>query len=270
MRYTLALISLLTVSSMISCSRDYDVELPAEENRLVVECYLEDGQPMRALITESTALLDTSTIPPVIMNAVVTITHAGRTDTLRPFVYIDSARNKVYNYGSSSIVRADEAPGEPYRIDIRDGHGRHATGQTRFLTRVPIAEITTILNDDGEAACITTIADDPSVKNYYRLVLKRNSQYDSIQQNRLFNDDFADNQGNIVIRSRHRYLPGDSVHATLYHVGYEYYQFLNTSEGARSALVNPFAASGEVVSNIQGGLGIFAALSLTNRSIRVP
>ena len=52
---------------MAACSRDYDVDLPAHQSELVVECYLEDGQPLRAIVTESTALLDTSLVPPVVL-----------------------------------------------------------------------------------------------------------------------------------------------------------------------------------------------------------
>jgi hypothetical protein len=237
---------------------------------LVVECYLEDGQPLRALVTESTALLDTSMRPPVIMDAVVTISHAGNTETLQPFIYIDSARNRAYNYGSNTVVRADYNSGEPYTIDVRDSKGRHATGTARFIAPVPIKSIEPVYNNEGEASLLTTYPDDPSVKNYYRLVIKRNSQYDSIKQNRLFSDELANNSGDVIVRSGYRYAPGDSVHATLFHLTYDYYQYLNTSQNARSALGNPFAASGEVVTNIRGGLGVFAALSFSQKSIRIP
>gem|GEM_PF-5151589 len=43
----------------------------------------------------------------------------------------------------------------------------------------------------------------------------------------------------------------------LYHCTEDYYKFLTTSQSARQANVNPFAASGEVISNLRGGLGSF-------------
>ena len=271
MRHVLVLICLISGWMLLpSCSKDYDIELPANESKLVVECYLEDGQPLRALVSESTELLDTSLIPPVFVNAVVTITHAGITDTLQPFIYVDTIRSRAYNYGSNTIVHADYGSGEPYRIDVWDNKGRHVSGITRFLQPVPITGMTTEFDDDSEAHCITSFADDPAIKNYYRLVLKRNAQYDSIQLNRFFNDDFVNNGGELLVRSGSRFVSGDSIHATLYHLGYDYYQYLNTSQGAQNALGNPFAASGEIVSNIEGGLGVFAALSFTQKSIRVP
>jgi len=271
MRYVLVLILLMIGWSLLpSCSKDYQIDLPAHESSLVVECYLEDGQPLRALVSESTELLDTSLIPPVFIDAVVTITHAGITDTLSPFIYVDTARSRAYNYGSNTIVHADYSSGEPYRIDVWDSKGRHVSGSTRFLKQVPITSLTTEFNDEDEAFCLTTFADEPGVKNYYRLVLKRNAQNDSIQQNRFFNDDLVNNRDELVVRSRNRFSSGDSIHATLYHLTFDYYQYLNTSQNAQSALANPFAASGEVVTNIEGGLGVFAALSFTQKSVQVP
>lgn len=271
MRYAITIVVLSVAGSLFSsCSRDYDVDLPAHEPKLVVECYLEDGQPLRALVTESTALLDSNMIPPVITDATVTITYGGHTDTLEQYVYFDSIRNRVYNYGSNTIVRADYTPGATYRIDVRDGKGRHAFGTAYFLPPVAIDSIAALYNNEGEASLLTYFTDAAAVKNYFRLVIKRNARNDSIQQNRYFSDDLATNSGTMVIRSGYRYQPGDSVHAALYHITQDYYQYLNTSENARSALVNPFAASGEVVSNIQGGLGVFTALSFTQKSVRIP
>src|SRR6187431_286571 len=108
MRYAMPLICLLACWTLLpSCSRDYDIDLPAHESMLAVECYLEDGQPLRALVSESTELLDTSRVPPVFVDAIVTITHAGITDTLQSFVYVDTIRSRAYNYGSNTIVHAD-------------------------------------------------------------------------------------------------------------------------------------------------------------------
>jgi hypothetical protein len=266
MRYVPGLMLLLAFTS---CSRDFDITLPAHDPQLVVECYLEDGQPFRALVTESTALLDTGLIPPIIANALVTITYRGHTDTLHPETFVDLARGRVYNYGSTVFVDADFSSGESYRIDVIDGKGRHASGSTRFMAPVFISKMEATFNAENEASILTTIPDDPATKNFYRLVLMRNSARDSIQLNDFFNDELSNNQGNIIIRSRERFNRGDTVYATLFHLTPDHYQFLNTSQGASSALGNPFAASGEVVSNISGGLGVFAALTPTERVLQV-
>jgi hypothetical protein len=271
MRIAVSILRAVALSFCVaSCSRDFDIDLPANQSALVVECYLEDGQPMRALVTESTALLDTNVIPPVIMDAVVTITYGTQIDTLTPTFYIDSARNRIYNYGSSTIIRANPAAGLDYHIDVIDKQGRHAWGTTQFMKPVSITSLEPSFNPDNEASVITTFPDEAGMKNYYRLVIKRNAHYDSIQQNRLFTNDFANVSNNIIVRSGYRYVSGDSIHATLYHITHSYYQYLNTSNNARSALGNPFAASGEVVTNISGGLGVFAALSYTHKSIVIP
>ncbi len=259
----------VVVLALASCSRDFDIQLPAHKPELVVECYLEDGEPLRALVTESTALLDTALIPPIITDATVTISYHGKTDTLRPSIYLDPLRNRAYNYGSTTRVTADLSSGEEYRIDVYDRQGRHATGTTHFMPPVAIGNMEASFNSEDEASILTTIQDDPAAKNYYRLILKRNSEQDSIQLNSYFTDELASNAGNIIIRSRNRFVRGDTVYATLYHITQAYYQFLNTSNGATSALGNPFAASGEVVSNISGGIGVFTALTFRERVLMI-
>ena len=74
----------LTLLGFMACTKDYDIELPANESALVVEAYLEDGQPMRALISESTNLLDTSLTPSIFVQATVIISHGNVKDTLKP------------------------------------------------------------------------------------------------------------------------------------------------------------------------------------------
>lgn len=264
-RITLFLLAAL----LASCTQDYDIQLPPEESRLVVECYLEDGQPMRLLLSESTALLDTGLVPPVFIDAVVTITHRGRVDTLRPFVYIDLERRRGYNYGNPTIVQADYTSGEPYRIDVMDSKGRRAYGVTQFVRPVEITSLTPSFDNEGEAFCTSRFPDDPSTKNYYRLVLTKNAPYDTVEQDQLFDETFVNNDGDIVFGSGYDYARGDTIHGALYHLTYDYYRYLTTSQNARGALVNPFAVSGEVVSNIEGGIGVFAALSVTRKVVAV-
>jgi len=250
---------------LAGCSKDYNIQLPPHESRLVVECYLEDGQPLRALITESQALLDTNRLPPVILDALVIISHGNRRDTLRPGVYADTLRRRVYNYGSERIVQADFAAGAPWRIDVVDGKGRAVHALTRFLPPVPIGSLTPIFNNEERAYCLTRFFDVPGTRNFYRLVLADNARYDSVELEQLFDENFVNNQGEVIYGSGYDFRRGDTIHATLFHITPEYHRYLSTAENARGALVNPFAASGEVVSNIVGGYGVFAALSFDYR-----
>ncbi len=254
---------------MTSCSKDYVIQLPPNESKLVVECYLEDGRPMRALISESTALLDTSTIPPLIFSALVVITHGTEIDTLLPFAYVDVERRRAYNFGNRKIVRANYLSATDYRIDVIDNRGRRASAVTHFIKPVEIDSLTPTFNNNNEAFCYTKFKDDPAAVNYYRLVLNKNSLNGSISLDQLINDNLANNNNEVVYGSGYDFKSGDTIHARLFHLTPDYYNYLNTRETAIAALVNPFAVSGEIVSNIKGGLGVFAALSFTRTSVIV-
>lgn len=262
--------SIAAATLFLSCTKDYDIQLPPHESRLVVECYLEDGQPMRALITESTALNDTSGRPPLDLQAVVVISRGNVRDTLRPVPFLDTARRQFYNYTSTRTVRANYNSGEEWRIDVRDNKGRTATATTRFLPPVAIGSITPIFNGNREAYCLTRFMDPPGGDNYFRLVLANTQRYDSIELTQLFDQNFVNNGGEVIYGSGYDFKQGDTIHATLYHITPEYHRYLQTLETATGALVNPFAASGEVVSNIRGGLGVFAALSYDYKWVKVP
>lgn len=253
----------------IGCSKDYEIILPTNESELVVECYLEDGQPMRALISESTSLLDTSLTPPIFIQATVVITQGNVKDTLKPFNFIDPINKRVFNYGSNKVVKADFTTNETYKIDVYDTKGRHAFGTTQFMKPVNIESLTPIFNANKEAYCLTKFKDDPSQNNYFRLILNKNTLTDSVALSIVLDNGFANSNNEFVYGSGYNFKTGDVINARLFHLTYDYYLYLTTLQNARSALVNPFAVSGEVVSNIKGGLGVFTALSYAQKTIIV-
>jgi Domain of unknown function (DUF4249) len=261
---------ILCITFLISCSKEYNIQLPPDKNQLVVECYLENGEPLRALISESANLLDTSLAPPILLEALVIITHGNVKDTLRPFPFIDTLKRRVYNYGSTKLITANYYNNEKYRIDVYDTKGRHAFASTHFIQPVNISSLTPIFNTKLEAYCLTKFSDDPVTNDYYRLILNKNTLYDSVEMDVLLDNSFANSGNEIVYGSGYSYKSGDLVNARVFHLTYEYYLYLTTLQNARIALVNPFAVSGEVVSNISGGLGVFAALSYSRKTITVP
>lgn len=259
----------LALLGFMACTKDYNIQLPTNESALVVESYLEDGQPMRALISESTNLLDTSLTPSIFIQATVIISHGNVKDTLKPRLFIDSIQKKVFNYVSDKVVKADFLSKETYRIDVYDTKGRHAYGTTYFIKPLPIESLTPTLNAEKKAFCLTKFKDDPTQTNYFRLILNKNSLSDSSQLNVILDNSFANSSNEFVYGSGYSFEPKDVIIARVYHLTYEYYIYLTTLQNARTALVNPFAVSGEVVSNIKGGLGVFAALSYDQKSVTV-
>lgn len=259
-------LALLTGVGLAACQQDIDIVLPPYELKLVVECLLEDGQPVRVALLESRSYLDVSGLP-VVDGATVLLAHQGQTDTIPNVPFADRTAGKFYNYNSLKRIRAEYDA--PYTLTVTDKRGRTLTATTRFIRPVAINSVTPEFNKKGEAYVLTKFNDDPRQKNYYRLTLTRNRRVDTLSTD-TFIDDLFSNGEEISWGSAYNFRSGDTIHATLYHCTEDYYKFLNTSQSARQANVNPFAASGEVITNVRGGLGVFAALSYAYKTAVVP
>lgn len=258
-------LTLATALSFLACQQDIDVALPPYESKLVVECYLEDGQPLRLTLLESQGYLDAFALP-FVSGATVVLSHRGQRDTIPNVPVLDRATGKAYNYSSPKRIRADYDA--PYTLTVQDRLGRTVTATTRFIRAVPIKSITPEFNREGKAYGQTKFNDDPKEKNFYRLTLTRNLRIDTLASSSLLDDSFS-NGDEINWGSGYDFVPGDTIHATLYHCTEDYYKFLSTAQSARQANVNPFAASGEVLSNVRGGLGVFATLSYDYKRVAV-
>jgi hypothetical protein len=265
-RIVYALLTTLTTCLLVACQQNADVDLPPYEPKLVVNCFLEDSQPVRLVLLESRSYVDLNPVA-VVSGATVLLTHAGRTDTIPNVVFTDRAAGKAYNYTGTRRIRADYD--SPYTLTVTDRQGRTLTATTQFIRPVPIKSITPEFNAKKEAYGLTKFQDDPRQKNYYRLTLTRNERIDTLSQDALIDDSFTNGE-EISWGSAYRFKTGDTIHATLYHCTEDYFKFLRTAQSARRANSNPFAASGEVISNVRGGLGVFAALSYTYKTAIVP
>ena len=259
-------LALLSGVLLAACQQDIDVALPPYESKPVLECYLEDGQPLRLTLLESQPYLSV-VAPTLVSGALVVLSHQGQMDTILNVPVVDRATGKLYNYSSPKRIKADYDV--PYTLTITDKRGRVLTATTQFIRPVAIKSITPVFNDKGDAYGLTKFDDNPQVKNYYRLTLTRNRRIDTLSLNALLDDSFS-NGKEINWGSGYTFKSGDTLHATLYHCTEAYYKFLTTAQSARQANVNPFSASGEVISNVQGGLGVFAALSYDYKIAVVP
>lgn len=261
--YTL---TLLLGGLLAACQQGIDVMLPPYESKIVLECYLEDGQPLRLSLLESQPYLAVSA--PVLVNgATVVLAHQGKTDTIPNLPAVNLATGKSYNYSSPKRIKADYDA--PYTLTVTDKRGQVLTATTRFIRPVAIKSITPEFNDKGKAYGLTKFDDNPQTKNFYRLTLTRNRRIDTLSLNALIDDSFS-NGKEINWGSGYTFQSGDTLYATLYHCTEDYYKFLTTAQSARQANVNPFSASGEVISNVKGGLGVFAALSYDTKTAIVP
>ena len=81
-----------------------------------------------------------------------------------------------------------------------------------------------------------------------------------------FSDQLINGQ-DIVSSTGYRFEPKDTLYWQLYHIEQAYFDFLQSASAASSANGNPFAQPALLRSNINGGVGIFTGLSMTEKII---
>jgi len=289
-------IGLVTTSILASCDalqRDINLNLPEPERILTVECYLEAGQPYRVLVTETKGFFENLNACPLVKGATVIIRHNGTVDTLQEAIYfspncpVDSLfgfipffnadYTRFYNYGSASICPLDYD--HNFELEVIDNQGnRHALGTTRFLPIVPIDSMN-LSYKNGKASLLISALDNGANVDFYRIMLHtgtlstslglfniaKNPEFDiTIDDARFFNG------GKVAFGTDYDYEPGDTLIGTFYHINKEFHDFLETVSDAETANFSPFAQPTRIISNMQGGQGIFTSLSYSRDTVIVP
>lgn len=269
-----------------------ELDLEDSENELVVECYLEAGQPYRLMLTETKDYFAVTNICPFVRKSLVVITHNGIKDTLKeapysgsgcssimPFWSADSTR--FFNYGSNTICPSDLSG--DFLLEVWDTlNNRYVQSRTQFLPKVPITTFRSEFNSDSLSYCVLGCKDDQNVNNYYRLTLHKSSLtrvdggslFKHVAQNPYFDHLIYDQsifaQGDIYHASGYDFYRTDTIIGTIYHIDQAYYDYLFTTRKAQEANFNPFVEPARVISNIQGGHGIFTFLSYDRDTIYIP
>ncbi len=265
-KITVQTLSLYFLFGLMSCESDIDLNLPEYQPQVVIECYLENQKPVLLSLSESQPYFDTFEFS-LVQDAVVILHQGAQTDTIPNIPYANSQQGKLYNYSSSIPVNKNVDLEYTLEIFLKDG--RYLTATTRFLDAIPIQNFEGVFNEEDKAYCLTQFQDPPSQANYYRLAINRGSITDSTINVSLLDDSFA--EGDIIsFGSPYEFDHGDTVSGLLFHCTEAYYQYLSTLDQALQANVNPFSVSGEVISNVEGGLGIFTTLNYSYETLVIP
>lgn len=260
MKYTIPFILLFFFFCsilLLSCEKIVEIDLPPIESQLVVESYIEPNLPYILSLTQSASYFDVGAFQSI-ADADVTITHLGITDTL---VYIDSLN---FYIGTSGLVKYDKFP---YELKVEDGFGRKVSATTSFKDIVQIDTITYSLNDSSQASVIMFFDDQKDVENYYHVWFDNSKSNDP---DSLYHWSFSDKS-----IANQRSLRGtgfnfdqkDTITVRLYNIQKDFYDYLETVNDAISANGSPLGRAARIESNIEGGLGIFTALSFDEEQI---
>jgi hypothetical protein len=248
--------------------QEINLDLPVYESQVVVECYLEPGQPFQLLLSQSAAYFDPfpgateDFIDQILMDdAEVAILHKGETIPLENGVFFNFFTGKLFNYQAvGQFVPADY--NEDFELLITTADGQTITAKTQILAPVPIDSVVIEFdNQEENARALTYFADDLTTNNYYRRMLHQSSLDSLPDQDFALNDDFVEN-GSIVFGTGFDFERGDTVINTLFHIERDYFDFLNSLANAVASNGNPFGQPGVIKSNIEGNaIGIFTGLS---------
>ncbi|MBF9252764.1 DUF4249 domain-containing protein [Pontibacter sp. 172403-2] len=257
------LLPLLLLLCSCDLQKDIEVELPPYAPQLVVECYLEPGQPFRLTVLESSSYFETPQ-PVVVDDAQVYITYNGkRTEVPYKPTYNESS-GRLYTHVSDEVMNGK--PGDVYDLEVRDEKGRKVTGTTTILPKVPIDTIEWKFNEKDKAYLLTSFQDNPNSADYYRYFVHQDSLKTDPDQNFTSSDNLSNNK-RISYGSGFDYEQGDVVIVTLFHIEKQYYDFLNSTADARNANGNPFAQPAQIESSVQGGIGIFTNLAFDRKVV---
>ncbi len=262
------IISTILIFSFSNCDleKEVDLDLPAYENKLVVECYLEVGQPFVAIISESVDFFAEPGLP-FISGATVTISHQGEIFSLTEGIYTDPSGNRFFNYGSSDLCPANY--NEDFTILVSDGNGRIASATTQILEPILIdtLEIVWMPDDPTKALVFTRFQDPPEKENFYRRMFQSGGVIGEGRDEQDFTttDNFATTDNEIVYGTGFDFMEGDTVISTLFHIDQAYYDFKESVQSAINSNGNPFGQPSVIKSNIEGGIGIFTGLSYNRK-----
>lgn len=299
MRYLILFLSFLVLLSCEEMETVVEIELPPIEKELVIECYLEAGQPYRLLLTETKDYFDDLNSCPFVRKAIVVITHGNVKDTLKealffndncdvndfipygflPYLSADSTR--FFNYGSTTLCPLNYT--QTFTVEVWDTmNDRYATATTQFIPPSPILDFKTEFNNSGKAYALLSTQDDPATEDYYRLLLHETSlteQGDGLLPiplgrkpsfDRVLDDGSIFNGNSVTTASNYKFESGDTLIGTVYHLEKSYHDYLESIRDAQAANNSPFGQPAAIQSNIVGGTGLFTFLSYDRDTIYVP
>jgi hypothetical protein len=266
---TACLIALLAlVSSCDSLEKEIVVPLPPHKPELVVECYLENGKPYQVFVTQTVSYfepLGDNFFAPY-DDATVVISDGTYSDTLRQEYSFDFFTFKFNNYVGNFAALND--PSIEYTLEVLDNKSsRRVKGKTRFLPKPKIDTVEYAVRDSA-ARMLFWIKDPPGESNYYRLIMYR----DSVNSAPVLNFTFSDanfNGQRFPVGTSYRFRLGDLMFVRLFHITKDQYDYLELLGDASRANGNPFAQPVTIQSPIQGGYGIFSALSYDEKIVRI-
>ncbi len=244
--------------TLFSCEKVIDIDLNEDQERIVVEGSLYDGDTTHRVKITKTLNFDQSNNFPTVNDAVVSVA-----DNLGNVGTFASVGNGWYELTSYPGV-----PGRTYTLTVVQ-NGKTYTATSLMPTKVIMDEI--VVDDFAFGVTvfktITAIRQDPAgERNYYLFESKKNDTV--IPGINLQDDQFNDGSLTLQPILFDEYISGDSIDITMFMIDktiYDYFNQLATNTNGQGATpANP-------ISNFNNGcLGYFSARTVHKALVVIP
>ncbi|HIF13993.1 MAG TPA: DUF4249 domain-containing protein [Bacteroidetes bacterium] len=280
MRYLFFIIAII---NLISCSKEITIDLPTPEEKFVVEGYIENGNPPAILLTRSQPYFSSFSLDQIddlfVKGASITLSCEGQVYNFIEFPIPIDSNTTIYIYSIPTIIGE---VGKKYDIKI-EAEGKILTASTHIPEPVAIDSLYWIQHpefDLGNDSLVTLMAlfKDPDTSgNFYRYFTKRNNEefkpgyFGSVFDDLFWNGIDIDapfprgqNKTEDFDRDTYSYFfKGDHVFFKLASIDQITYDFWRTLEQDDAGSGNPFGTATKILSNIEGGLGIWSGYGIS-------
>ena len=271
------------ISIFFSCSKEITVDLPEPEEKFVVEGYIENGSSPVILLTRSQPYFSSISLDQLddlfVKGASITLSSEGQQYNFVEFAVPLDSNTQVYIYTIPSLIGA---VGKKYDIKI-EAEGKTLTASTYIPEPVNIDSIYWIphpelnLGNDSLVTLMASFKDPDTIGNFYRYFTKRNDDlYKSGYFGSVFDDLFwngieinapfprGQNKTEEFDRDTYSYFfKGDHISLKLASIDQITYDFWRTLEQDDAGSGNPYGIATKILSNIEGGLGIWAGYGIS-------
>lgn len=278
-RFSLLLLLVLLITG---CERDVEIDLPIDQNMLVIEGQIEAGKAPKVLVSRNRGFFDT--FPAnledfiekfIVQDAVVTVNDGTKTVNLQ---FVFDPMNYPYVYYTSNELTGEV--GKTYKLHVA-AEGKEVSATTIIPPPVALDSIFFRLNvfdkeEDSLGFVFARLTDPDTLGNAYKLYSKRNSEKEYFPvEAASFNDEYINGltieffnqrstqpfgQKDTFIKEDFFYTLGDTIYIKFCSMGWKEVDFFRTFDIARNSNGNPFAAPTLIKSNIIGGLGVWCGL----------
>lgn len=256
----------LMLTVLFACDKVIEVDLPTYQQELVLEMYIEQGQPLRCLLIESLPYTDTAINKPV-NDALVIFSDGIKKDTLSYKINQDIETGRVFNYYNPKLVTGE--PNKSYTLTIIVEE-KEIWSETSFSQK--LIDIESLIAREAvskaDSFSVGLVFSDPvETEDYYRILIGKNVSDFRSEPSDVRMNDISFNGKSFSYFSEPHYAIGDTVIVRLYSLSKDHYQYLESMGNARRSNFNPFSQPGRIKSNVSGGLGIFTSILFTEQKI---